>query len=176
MKVHVTSDLHQPWDGVVYWKLETLDGHDLERGEQRVHAAALQDTLVGTYDFSTRVKQENQRELVFIVELWQEGDTTSLVSRSVVPFVANKHLSLKDPGLSVQVKQEGNRVALEVSTRALARFIELEVAGADIVFSDNYFDLPAAQKTTIYCALPEGWTLEQFQAALKLHSLYESYL
>jgi beta-mannosidase len=57
----------------------------------------------------------------------------------------------------------------------LARFVELELEGADVVFSDNYFDLPAGQPVTITCPLPEGWSLEQARAALRVRSLFESY-
>jgi beta-mannosidase len=45
----------------------------------------------------------------------------------------------------------------------------------DVVFSDNYFDLPAGQTVTVTCPLPEGWTLEQARKALQVRSLYDSY-
>ncbi len=181
MKIHLTSDLPRLWEGCVRWRLETLEGNELERGEQRIRAAALQDTWVDEVDFSTRVQPENQRELVFVAELWgpeiQADEKTDWVmtSRCVVPFVANKHLALKNPGLSVLAEINGEILTLDVSTQTLARFLELDLEGADVVFSDNYFDLPAAQTAHITCALPSGWTLAQAQAAVRVRSLYESY-
>ena len=70
MEVHLTSDLTEPVDARVRWRLETLDGQILQKGEQAVRAMALADTLVGTYDFSTQVTPENRRNVVFVAELW----------------------------------------------------------------------------------------------------------
>jgi beta-mannosidase len=57
----------------------------------------------------------------------------------------------------------------------MARFVELQLDGVDVVFSDNYFDLPAGQPVTISCPLPEGWTLEQARRSVLVCSLYNSY-
>jgi beta-mannosidase len=34
MAIHVTSDLRQPWQGLVHWSLETLDGTVLISGKE----------------------------------------------------------------------------------------------------------------------------------------------
>jgi beta-mannosidase len=47
--------------------------------------------------------------------------------------------------------------------------------GEDVVFSDNYFDLPVGRAVTISAALPAGWTLSQAGAALKVRSVYDSF-
>jgi beta-mannosidase len=49
------------------------------------------------------------------------------------------------------------------------------LAGADVVFSDNYFDLPADRSITVNCLLPEGWNLSQAEAALCVRSVYDSF-
>ena len=60
---------------------------------------------------------------------------------------------------------------------SLARHVELTLDGADVVFSDNYFDIPAG-RTRIKSPrrLPTAWTVEQAQAALKVHWLRDSYM
>jgi len=157
IKVHVTSDLVEPVDLLVRWRLETLEGKTLQKGEQALRASALADTLIGSYDFSAQVSAENQRQVVFVAEMWQNGQ---LVTQCVTPFVANKHLELRKSGLKVQTRIEGQTLMVEVSTRTLARFIELSIEGADPVFSDNYFDLPAGATVTVTTPLPENWTAE----------------
>ena len=42
-----------------------------------------------------------------------------------------------------------------VSAARLARFAKLSFDGADVQFSDNYFNLPAGRIETIECELPE---------------------
>src|SRR5512139_2030003 len=61
MRVHVTSDLVRPVDVIVRWRLELLNGKCLGSGEKNLRAMALADTLVGSYDFSTLVSDENKR-------------------------------------------------------------------------------------------------------------------
>ncbi len=73
MAVHVTSDLQQLWTGSVRWTLETLDGAVVKRGEQSVSAAPQADTPVVALDFAAEVNDGNQRELIFVAELWQDG-------------------------------------------------------------------------------------------------------
>jgi beta-mannosidase len=66
-------------------------------------------------------------------------------------------------------------LTIQVTSNSLARFVELELEGADVIFSDNYFDLPAGQTLSVSCPLPEGWRLEQAPAALRVRSLYDSF-
>jgi beta-mannosidase len=169
MEVHLTSDLVAPVDTTVRWRLETLDGNILQRGEQFTRALALADTLVGVYDFSALVNAENRRNTVFVAELWQGEAQTA---RSVTPFVANKHLELRKPGLKVQTREEAKTLFVDVSARALARFVELSIEGADAVFSDNYFDLPAGATVTMTTPLPAGWGAE---SKVQVRSLYDSF-
>jgi hypothetical protein len=63
-------------------------------------------------------------------------------SQNVTPFVANKHLELCKPGLKVQSHVEGKTLCVDVFTLSLARFVELSIDDTDVVFSDNYFDVP----------------------------------
>ena len=58
---------------------------------------------------------------------------------------------------------------------SLARYVELGLEGADVIFSDNYFDLPAGRPVTITCAMPAGWDLAQARQGLRLRTLKDSY-
>jgi beta-mannosidase len=92
-----------------------------------------------------------------------------------VPFVPDKHLALTDPGLALDVHQQGDHVVLSLTARSLARFVQLALEGVDVVFSDSYFDLPAGRQVVVTCPLPQGWDLQQAREALVIRSLYDSY-
>jgi beta-mannosidase len=187
MSVHVTSDLAEAWQGSVRWTLETIGGQVLASGEEAVSAAPLADTHVCTLDFADRVSEDppatlktgNSRGIIFTAELWQDpaqaGQGARRLALNVATFVPNKHLTLADPALAVDVRQAGGDLVFEVKARSLARFVELNLAGADAVFSDNYFDVPAGRTVPVTCPLPKGWTLEQVRQALKVQSLYNSF-
>lgn len=170
--LYVTSDLRERWEGTVRWSLQTLAGEELGAGEERVSASPLATSHLATFDFSARLSAANQRQVIFVAELWQGEERSAL---QVATFVPNKHLELRDPGLSVQVGEAGELLRLDVTASSLARFVELSLRGADVTFSDNYFDIPAGQTTRVTCARPEGWILEQARRAVRARSLYDSF-
>lgn len=165
LAVHLTSDLLEPVDVLLHWRLETLDGQLLQGGQEAVRAQALTDTLAGRHDFSALVTAENQRNVVFVAELWRAGQR---LAWSVTPFVPSKHLALRDPGLTVASRVEGQTLCVDLAAQSLARFVELSIEGVDVVWSDNYFDLPAGVSVTVTCPLPAQWTAESRVAVRSL--------
>ena len=172
MSVHVTSDSTQPWAGSVLWRLETVSGQLLASGQQPVSAEPLADTGVLDLDFADKINDDNCRATIFVAELWQNGQRLAI---DVSTFAPSKYLELVNPGLMVGTRLEDQTLIFSVSTSSLARFVELELDGEDVIFSDNFFDLPAAQTVQITAALPQGWSLEDVQKALKVRSLYDSF-
>lgn len=151
---------------------ETLSGQALSMGEKVVVAAPLSSTQVDVIDFSNQVDDHNQRDVIFVCELWQGDGRRALV---VTPFVPGKHLALVDPGLTVDVSLEGDRVKIAVTAALLARHVELSFVGTDVIFDDNYFDLPAVRTAIITCPLPDGWDIDQVRGMLRVRSLYNSF-
>ncbi len=141
-------------------------------------AAPLASTEICRLDFANQVSDDplsdlpNPREVVFVCELWEGDERVSLCVATLAP---SKHLSLVDPALSAEVSQQDDELIFEVRTETLARFVELALEGMDVVFSDNYFDLPPGRVATVTCPLPEGWTVERAREALRVRSLYNSF-
>jgi beta-mannosidase len=87
--------------------------------------------------------------------------------------------------VTATLAEEDGHLAVTLASRSLARLVELSLEGADVVFSDNYFDLPAGRPVAVSCPLPAGWSpghsaaggwnLAQARAALKIRSVYDSY-
>jgi len=170
--LYVTSDLTEPWSGTVRWALESLDGDVLANVQDGVRATPMTTTHISTLDLDEHVTTDNQRELVFICELLQQDERVAL---TLATFVPNKHLALKDPQLRVDVRQDGDQFVFELQAQSLARFVELALSGADVVFSDNFVDVPAGRTISVTCSRPTGWTLDQARTALQVRSLYDSF-
>jgi len=47
--------------------------------------------------------------------------------------------------------------------------------GTDVVFSDNYFDVPPDQNVIVTCPMPSGWTLADVEQEMKVYSLNNSF-
>jgi beta-mannosidase len=104
--------------------------------------------------------------------LWQDGQR---VMGQTAFFAPTKHLQLNDPALTPTCHVEGETLHIELRGRSLARLVELALDGADVVFSDNYFDLPAGRCVTVTCPLPPGWNMTQTEKALQIRSIYDSF-
>jgi len=170
--VYVSNDTLQTWQGSLSWTLEKLDGEVLAKGNALASVAPQAAVEVCRLDFSTHVNEDNARELVFVAELVQEG---VLVSRQVAFFVPIKHLSLADPALKLDLRCEENHVIAEVTAQTLAVLVEVSLGDADVVFSDNYFNLPAGRTVRVTCLLPHGWTLQKVSEEFRLRSIFNSY-
>ena len=170
--IFLSSDLLEAWQGSVHWALTTLDGKALASGEKAARVEPAGVTAVAKLDFSEYLNDDTRRELVFVAELWQ-GERR--VAQQVAAFAPTKHLKLVDPGVTAALAEEDGHLIVTLTSRSLARLVELSLEGADVVFSDNYFDLPAGRPTSVSCLLPAGWTLAQARASLKIRSVYDSY-
>ena len=170
--VFVTNELLEPWEGAMHWFLETIGGEVLTSGEVRVKAEPQSATLVSKLDFSNRISDENMRNLIFIAELTRKGE---LISRQTAGFTPIKHLSLSDPEITMNLTSKKGQLIAELTARSLALLVEVSLMGADCVFSDNYFNLPAGRSIQISCPLPGGWTFNRAKKEFRVQSVYDSY-
>jgi beta-mannosidase len=127
---------------------------------------------VHNFDFASRVTDENRRNLILVCDLVQ-GDRT--LQTAVATFAPAKHLELTDPHLQTEVAHDEEQLSVNLTATSLARFVELSLDGADVLFSDNYFNLPAGRTAQITCPLPTSWTPLQARQALRVRSLFDSY-
>jgi beta-mannosidase len=175
--IYLSSDLLEEWRGSVHWALTTLDGKVLDSGEKAARVGPLGVMAVERLDFSPFLDNDTRRELVFVAELWQEDHrlANGPLAAQTAFFVPTKHLSLVDPQIEADVMLKEELLTIELSAHSLARLVECSLTGTDIVFSDNYFDLPAQKAIRITAPLPAGWDLAMAQAALKVRSVYNTY-
>ena len=172
MAVFVTNDTPELWKGELRWSLESLSGEVLASNQQQVSAAPLATTPLISTDFASRVDQDNCRRLVFVAELWQAEERLAI---QVAAFVPDKHLELADPHIQAVTELAGTELAFLLKSVSLARFVELSLEGVDVIFSDNYFDLPTGRVATVTCSLPKDWDLAQAQKSLRIRSLQKTY-
>lgn len=172
--LHVTNDRRETFTGTVRWRL--LDDASRMVCEDSVAVAvdALSDKACAELDFSDvldTVERQRGHYLAFALE--ENGQT---LSTGTVLFVKPKHFAFHDPELSTRVAEAGDHFAITVSARSFAVFVELSLTDADVVFSDNYFDISGGEEKTV--TVPKGGKLifrEIVEAQLRARSLYDTY-
>lgn len=170
--VYVTSDLRDPWEGTLRWSLETLDNQVLAAGKNPVRATPLATTLINECDLAEAVTADNRRNLIFIAELWELDHR---IAMQTAFFAPTKHLQLVDPRVTAKCRLNGGQLHIELRSNSLARLVELTLGEVDVVFSDNYFDLPAGRTVVVTCQLPTGWNESQARSALTIRSVFDSF-
>jgi beta-mannosidase len=174
MSVSVTNDRLEPCSRKLTWRLETVDGKELTCGAvPKVLCLPQTSKLICELDFSKYITEDNRRELVFIAELW--SDENQPAARQIASFVPIKHMLLADPKISAKLHIEGERLIADLTAHSLALLVEVSLNEVDVIFSDNYINLPANRTTRVSCPLPAGWTLEKAQAEFRTRSVYDSY-
>lgn len=170
--IFVSSDLLEKWEGKVRWSLETLSGEIKAEDEQPVQVEARGVASIPALDFSQYLNKDTRRELIFIAELWQGAEC---LARQTSYFVPTKHLSLTYPRIDASLTLNNGLLSIRLTAHALARLVECKLLGADTVFSDNYFDLPANQLITITTPLPDGWSLAKAETNFRVRSIFDTY-
>jgi beta-mannosidase len=169
----VTNDRVEPWRGAVNWSLERLDGTVESSGKVAALAAGCATTEIGRIALPTAI--DDRHSTVLVAELEDAGTGRVLV---VTPFVPDKHLALGVPRLTVAVEAASGgpaRASVRLESDTVARWVELSLDGADTVFSDNYFDLPARRRIEVSFALPADWSIERARGALRVRSIVDTY-
>ncbi len=170
--IFISSDLREKWKGLVRWTLATLAGKTLTSGEKKIQAEPFGVTAIESLDFSKYLNDDTRRQFVFVAELWQGKEC---LAQQTSFFAPTKHLSLTDPKIKAKLTLKEGLLNIQLSSSSLARLVECNLTGLDVIFSDNYFDLPAKKVITITAPLPSGWNLAKARAAFKVRSVYDSY-
>ena len=144
--IHVTNDSRVPVDAEVRWSLERLDGAVIRSETVQARVGDGQDVLLASLDFADDLKGEALRRTVLVHELLVDGKPSGV---GLTPFVPSKHLELPDPAINIEVESGGDGRYLCVSAARTARFVCLSVPGKDVLFSQNYFDLPAGRRASV---------------------------
>ncbi len=168
VRVFVANDQPHPWQGTWCWSLETLNGEMVETGSADINVNPVSANFLTEFDFTRVVNKFGTTRLVFTAGLYENGHC---VSRQTTLFATEKEISFPNPQLRWDMTQEENHLVIALTANTFARYVELRLDGADVVFSDNFFDLQACETIQINCPLPDGWTMEQAKLALRVRSL-----
>jgi beta-mannosidase len=100
------------------------------------------------------------------------------VSRETALFVPPKYFSFKLPEYKMDVSDTGDNFTILLKADTFCHFVRLKIAGEDVIFSDNYFDVTGKDAVEILVpkdALKKTYTAQMLLAALTAFSVGESF-
>ena len=137
VRLSVSNEQTEQFSGVVKWALRSPDASVIAEGSKSVNVPPLSALWLDEMDFKDAP----------LFDSYVSYDLSDLegnhISGGTVMFCLPKHFHFADPGLSVQI----NGDSIVVKAKAYARSVEISSPDADIVLSDNYFDMNAGEYT-----------------------------
>lgn len=134
--LNVSNETRKDFRGTAQWSLRRPDASVIESGSFDVNCPALSAIWLPKQDFS----QYGTYDTYYSYRLLDESG--NVVGEGSVLFCAPKHFHFASPDLNAFV----NGDEIIVTADAYARSVEIQ-AGADVVLSDNYFDMDAGTHT-----------------------------
>ncbi len=176
VSLHVSNETLNKFEGKLIWRLRDKTSSVIKHGELAVEMDALSTGEVVDLEFGeVLTSQQKKRETYLEFGLIADGKE---ISRGTVLFVKPKHFALLKPDISTEVHEEAGKFIINVSSKAFARFVELDLTDADAIFSDNIFDLSAADIKRVELKkeyLSRELTLEEIRNKLRVRSLYDTF-
>lgn len=163
-QIHLTNDTANPVQIELTWSLEEFDGTVLKNDTIAAEVGPERDIVLADLDFANELKGDASRRTVLVHSLLLNGKRAAL---GITPFVPSKHLDLPDAKLTLKTGADEIGPFVDVTADKAARFVCVRVPGKDVVFSDNYFDLPAGRTTRVWADAPLD--------GISAHSLRDSY-
>ena len=133
--LNVSNETMQKFRGKAKWSLRRPDASVIEEGSFDVTVPALSAVWLPEQDFSNY----GTYDTYYSYQLLDEAGNG--VGEGSVLFCAPKHFRFADPELNAFVKDDD----IIVTAKGYARSVEIQ-AGADVVLSDNYFDMDGGVK------------------------------
>jgi hypothetical protein len=159
----VVNDHTQPETVNVEWVLQAIGGQVFSAGHGSADIQARSAGLVKSLDFSNLLTPENSRSLAGKGR-WK-----------LLTFAPDKYVEYEDPHLDATIELNGNKLTIQITSHSLARYVEIEILGEKLTFSDNYFDLPSGESISVTACLSTGNDVERLQNKLVVRSLYDSF-
>lgn len=174
IKLNVSSERQSEFTAAVRWRSHTADGNILAQGSAEIVVKPLSAEYVLTLTPEMTGITKSMRDKAYIeYSLIEKGIK---LSGGTCMLVRPKSFRFVDPGLSYMVTDMGSKFKIEVSAKAFAKSVFLDLKEGDCLFSDNWFDLHG-NSTNVYVSksnLPEGITPMQFAENLSVISYYEA--
>ena len=173
--IYVVNDTLEDQTLNLHWLLQAFDGDRFAANKVSVSVSGNESKLALSLDRYELVPDYMLDRLVFSVRLTDIEHNN--VSADHAFFDANKNLALTKPEIVIELDDKNNNV-LKVSSDALIKDLHVDVQGALVNFSDNFFDLlPGETKTLTMPSSPElsSMTKNELLQRVRLMSVYDTY-
>jgi beta-mannosidase len=173
------NDTTEPCEGIVCVRFVDFGGKTHQEQELQVRLGA--EAATGLLRYSLDELPERKEELFLLLEFSPSGHGTGGPRQPLANelfLCPPKRCDLKTPEIRREVRRDGERIIVELSTDLPAFYVSLDVEGLPGVFEDNLFTLlPDKPKTVRFSPRDPatGGVLDLVNRGLKVHHLRGTY-
>jgi len=174
--LHISNETLSTVEGTLTWRLMNERSETIDSGELSAVVETLSSEEIIALDFDTVLDSKHKRRQCYL-EFNYIVDGNSISSGTVL-FVKPKHFNFVDPKMTTHVTETEELFVVEVHSQAFAKFVQLDLAATDVLWSDNIFDLSASRPKTVTVqkqSLSAQLTLSEFKEQLTVISLFDTY-
>ena len=169
IKFGICNDGAKDYSGVLTYRLYDSDNRVVSEGIAKANAAAGTSAPVITEDYSKIIGTDLGNYYV-AYELMGEKATDATGTRL---FTSAKRFNFKNPHIKAKIGTGSGGYEITLEADSYARFVELSFTDIDAEFSDNYFDLRAAEAKKITFTTRESVTVAKLEKMLTVRSVYD---
>jgi Beta-galactosidase/beta-glucuronidase len=176
VSLHVTNEAMTPVSGTLEWTLRDTGSGIIKKASIKVTVNALSSKEAVDLDFEADLPTLESKRNTYLE--FRFTSDSRVESRGTVLFVKSKHFGFIAPEIKLDVIEADDCFNIKVSSKAFAKFVELDLAQGDAIFSNNYFDLSAGDDIQIKVMkenISKKLTLQEFKEQLKVRSLFDTY-
>ena len=175
VELHVTNETMENVKGSIVWKLRNNESDILKEGKVNFEIAPLKTGIFETLDFKDVLHSYHKKMETYLE--YQLHTAKGEQSEGALLFVKPKHFLFKNPDIKAEVTEKENGYLISLTSKALAKYVELQIEGEDVIFTDNYFDLVPGNKKVIEVkkdTLTKIKDVKSLKDNLKIRSLFET--
>ncbi len=172
--LNVSNEKIKPVKCEIFWKLRNSAAEILTEGKIDITVPALSAKNAAMLNLSDYFLTEQDKRTKYLeYSLWENGKN---ISTATTIFVRPKTFCFLNPEINVQIDEKYDRFELNLTAKAFAKSVCLDLSTADCIFSDNWFDINGNEtvKVIVYKnQISEEIGLEQFRSQLTICSCYD---
>lgn len=166
--LNVSNETFNKFNGIIKYKIIGNSSEVIFEGKAEAAAGRLGSKDIITLEIQKYI-EGFERERVFIFSL--EDDDGNIISEDSLLFTKPKHFKFLNPNIKVEVIEEKDKFALEITAENYAKGVCIDFEGFDCILSDNYFDM-SDKKKVIIDKIEEEITEEIIHKNINICSLY----
>lgn len=156
----------------IRWRVMDTDFHEYAKGKLPVQCGALSAVKLPALSFAKALNGDlDHRYLTY--ELVDENG--AVLCKKAVLFEKPKHFAWKKPEISAVFSEKDGKTAITLSSDTFAKGVCLSFGNADVVLSDNYFDLTddGSITVTVEKIIAGNADITSLQNSLQICSVYD---